>query len=292
MKKEIPKLIAIGTQKAGSSFLYNLLKSHPNVCLSKKSEVNFYNSQNEEEDLDWYLNTYKRCENKIDISPKYFIQGKQIAHKIKEVLELEDAKPKFLLILRNPIDYINSHFQMQIQQNYFKDNPKYPNFSEHLPTFLERYPNYLERGRYFNILDKYWFPNFEFNKENYKIILFEEFIKNKDKHLKDILVFWEIPNPEIKLETNEISQNRALRSSLLHKAKNFIINNNSLKEKLKSSKIFNSFYKNILTTSSNSKKILPETDREEIKEYFTEDINSLNNLLPELNIKNIWKDFS
>lgn len=279
---DIPTRIAIGTQKAASTYLYNLLASHPDVSLSEITEVNFYSS-NFDKGVNWYVSTFKHEGASIDISPKYFMSGNVVAPRITETLG--ETKPKLLLILRNPIDYVNSHFSMQQQQGFFERSDQYQNPPTTLVPFLAAYPKYQERGMYYKILTEQWLTHFA--PEDIKIIFFEELVgkETKEQILRDIQTFWGLTPHTLTASTT--SQNRALRSPFLHKLKNKVIKRPALKKYLKQQKWFHYFYKNVLTI--NSTQTLTSEDREYIKTLFIDDVEKLKTLLQ----RDVpWKDFT
>ena len=269
---EVPTNIAIGTQKAASTYLYNLLKSHPDVTLSEKTEVDFY-SAHYDKGLEWYLNTYSSKTNRIDISPKYFMQGSLVAPRIKETLR--ETRPKLLLILRNPIEYVNSHFRMQIQQHFFEKSDQYPNFTNDLADFIEQYPEYSGRGKYHQVLTDQWLNIFELS--DFKVVIFEELIdeKHQTRVLNEILTFWNLDEHE--LSAPGASKNRALRHPFLHRAKDFVMKHDALKEYLKNQVWFNKLYQNVLT--SNSRDALSDRDRKRLAPVFADDVMKLRSLL-------------
>ena len=122
----LPHLFHIGTKKAGSTYLFNLLRAHPDVTLSFQ-EVAFY-TRHFDRGVEWYINSFAKNGYAVDTSPKYFMQGKQAAPRIERLVT--DPPPLFLLILRNPIDYVHSHYQMHLRTGYFRQHrttyPKVP----------------------------------------------------------------------------------------------------------------------------------------------------------------------
>ena len=168
VQMELPHLFHIGTQRAGSTYLYNLLKAHPDVSLSYQ-EVAFY-SRNFDRGVGWYVDSFAKGDHAIDTSPKYFMKGEQAAPRIKEWVT--GQPPLFLLILRNPVDYVHSHYQMHLRKGYFKNQSvMYPKVPSDLIEFVEMYPSYLERGRYCKILEEHWLSRFDASQ--FKIVFFE-----------------------------------------------------------------------------------------------------------------------
>ncbi len=280
-----PYLFHIGTQKAGSTYLYNLLSSHPDLALPKITEVHYF-SFNLSKGLDWYLNLFSGEGIRVDTSPKYFMLGKTVAPRIKDYAQkyLGDKKPLFLLILRNPIDYLNSHFRMQLAQGFFEKHPdKYPKLTDNLIEFIKMYPEYLERAFYWKILENYWLKNF--SAKQFKIIIFEDFIKNTPRVISEILDFWGLP--QRKLVSPVVSKNKMLKYKFLLKIQSKIVKNKKLKEFLKKNQIFNYVYDKFLTRES-SQKLLPE-ERRELKNIFARDVKMLEEFLGKR--VDFWEDF-
>ncbi len=284
-KSKIPYLFHIGTQKAGSTYLYNLLSSHPDLALPKITEVHYFSS-NLERGLDWYLGLFEGKGVRIDASPKYFMFGKTVAPRIKDYSQkyLGNKEPLFLLILRNPIDYLNSHFRMQLAQGFFEKRPdKYPKLTDNLIKFIKMYPEYLERAFYSKILENYWFKYF--SAKQFKIIIFEDFVRNTQKVISEILDFWGLPQRE--LISPVVSKNKMPRYKFLLKIQSKIIRNKKLKEFLKKNKAFNYVYDRFLTQESNQK-LSPE-ERRELKDIFARDVKMLEEFLGKR--IDFWEDF-
>jgi hypothetical protein len=274
-QQKYPSLFHIGTQKAGSTYLYNLLAGHPDVTLSHLTEVNFF-TKNFTKGFDWYSSQFPEGRNKIDASPKYFMLGKEAAPRIKDYSEkfLQGIEPKFLLILRNPIDYLNSHFQMQLRQSWFKKNPNlYPKISNNIVEFVKMYPQYLERAYYYKILNQHWLKYF--NQEQFIIIFFEDFITDYQSAFKEIFTFWGLP--EVELKAPEVSKNAVMNNQLLLKAQKMVIGNAKLKKALKSSKFFNNIYSRFLSGAGSQR--LSADQRAYLRDIFKEDVAKLKDML-------------
>ena len=274
----------IGTQKAGSTYLYNLFSSHSGVNLGRVTEINYF-SKNYEKGGNWYRGKFKGNGDFIDTSPKYFMQGEEVAPRMKEYeRSLGGEKIQMMLILRNPVDYLYSHFQMHLKHNFFKTHPgKFPKLSTDIMEFTKMYPEYLERGFYFKLLHQYWLKYFDI--QQFKIVFFEEFVSNTQVVLKGILDFWGLKN--IPLDAKGVSKNKKLKFNILFKVQKKIIKNEKLKRKLKQSRIFNYIYNKFLTEDT-KEKIFKE-QREYLKEIYNEDVGKLKKLLD--NKINGWEDF-
>lgn len=280
LKHNIPRLFHIGTQKAGSTFLYNLLSSHPAIALSSQTEVHFY-SKYYEKGRGWYINLFRKEGEMVDTSPKYFMHGEVVAPRIHEQCG-DDAR--FVLILRNPIDLINSHFQMQVVSGHFRRHPDlYPIVPKNVVECVTLYPDYLKQALYHTELARHWLPLF--GEHQFKIIIFERFIQNVDETMTEILTFWNLPLRS--LFAKKTSKNKLLRSSWLFWVRSKVVKLPWLKDRLKSSESFARFYDTFLTSASVT--TITVSEREKLANRLKEDVYELEKFLGEPVTE--WLDF-
>lgn len=257
---EFPWRIHLGTQRAGSSYLNNLLRSHPDVALSRLQEPSFYTNRFKK-GRQRYLESFPERGHRVDTSPAYFVKGRRSAPRIKELV----PEARFSLILRDPVDYLDSLFHLQRNQGRLSG-------PERLPEFVERFPWYLDHARYHTILSRHWFSRFE--PSQFKIFLFEEFVQDNRRCMNDLLEFWELtPMP---LSASVSSTNRTLRSPTLHKLKSKAVKIAWLKKILKSNPVFNLVYDKLLTGRPD--KLSPE-ERSRVLELLVQDIEELAELI-------------
>ena len=54
--------MCIGVQKAGTTSLYDVLKNHPQVCLSKKKETKFFNREQDfAKGIEYYAKNFSQA---------------------------------------------------------------------------------------------------------------------------------------------------------------------------------------------------------------------------------------
>ena len=111
-----PNFIGIGAQKSGTSWIYQMLRQHPEVYVpSKVKELHFFNKQiNYNKGINWYRSLFEEYENQRAIgefTPNYFWTSDDI-REIKEsgrtrnppyLVHKHYPEMKFILSLRNPI---------------------------------------------------------------------------------------------------------------------------------------------------------------------------------------------
>lgn len=200
MVEKKPNFIIIGAMKAATTSLYTYIKQHPDIFMTKVKEPMFFNNFNQNTDfkvlgnkskkvnslLD-YFSMFSSVENESAIgeaSPAY-IYNENAPHLIKE--HLPDVK--IIAILRQPTDRAYSNFLHTKRA----DRENVNSFEQAIKIEKERISDnwsplyhYIQKGFYSVQLKRYYnlFP-----KENIKVYLFEDVVKNPKETLKDIFKF-------------------------------------------------------------------------------------------------------
>ncbi|OYT33099.1 sulfotransferase [Archaeoglobales archaeon ex4484_92] len=197
---KLPNFIICGTQKGGTSALYYFLKEHPEIYLSPKKEVHYFDL-NYQKGLKWYEKHFKGASSKYkaigEASPLYMYL-EEVPERIHETLP--DAK--LIFILRNPVDRAYSHYWHEIRLGYewlpFEEAIKKE--KERLAAgtiFDKQHCSYLDRGKYIKQLKRY---RKYFSKDQMLILISEE-LKNKPENvLKRVFEFLDV-NTQFRIES-------------------------------------------------------------------------------------------
>lgn len=177
MKK--PNLFLVGCPRCGTTTLYQLLNSHPEIYMSPVKGPNYFGEYpnrsfpRHHKNKKKYLSLYKnRKEKWLGDASHYFI-SKTAPKRIKKF----NPNSKILIILRKPIDMVISHYKMGLISNDKKLKESLEERENEQVGFLKKRLNYTENvKRYLNV----------FGKENVKIILFSELKKNPNKIKKGV----------------------------------------------------------------------------------------------------------
>lgn len=186
-----------GTTKAGTTSIYNYLKVHPSINQCVFKEPRYFLSKSYplpkpkevNRSKENYLKLFKTNNNKnlyIDATPDY-LGDLGSAKLIKETLENENIK--LIFILRNPITRLVSWYNFAKQIGELDKNDSFEDYIKwnvEPPTPAPLHLRALEQGRYILYLKEYLRY---FDRDQVKIILFEEFINNEEKIIKDICNF-------------------------------------------------------------------------------------------------------
>lgn len=177
----------VGAAKAGTTWLADMLRQHPDVFIPKTKEIHYFNKKflgdppldniNNLNPMSRYLDFFKDArENQVkwEASPSY-LWDEKAANKIYEF----NPNIKILALLRKPSQRTYSQYLYGMQNGLFK-NYSIKKATKKYPTMLVYRSKYYEQiKRYFDL----------FPKENIKIFFFEDLIKDNRKFLKEIEEF-------------------------------------------------------------------------------------------------------
>lgn len=105
--------LGIGAQKAGTTWLYEMMRLHPGISFPSGKELHFWNRPYTSDDIPRYLGQFDAstlCSG--EITPAYAMLD------VPTIAEIRDAAPKLrlILILRNPIDRAWSSALMALER--------------------------------------------------------------------------------------------------------------------------------------------------------------------------------
>jgi len=203
--------IIAGTQKGGTTALYEYFRLHQNICMADKKELHFFDEDRYFEKNNPNYSKYHRYFSPNDhtqvigeATPIYMYWNKSI-----ERIYVYNPQIKLIIILRNPIDRAFSHWNMErdkgresrtflkaILDEESKINS--PNYSQN------KILSYLDRGYYSQQIKNIY--NY-FNKDQLLILRSEDLRENPDSTLMNVADFLSIPpfNPVDHKEVNSRS---------------------------------------------------------------------------------------
>ena len=215
--KFLPNLFIPGAAKSGTTTLHELLNLHPEISMSKVKEPVFWNNKNFEKyiEQDW-LNYKKLFVEKSKIYGESTTSYMYYNSFIENINKNYKKSPKFIFILRNPIDRYNSHFWwmkgLGLEKNKIKNVLNIEsqiNFEEY-----DYYPkNYFQFGLYSK-----WIQRFidNFGLENIKVITLEKLISNRLDTINSCFDFLGLKKLESIPEKNSNKTTRIKYSFLYH----------------------------------------------------------------------------
>lgn len=291
IQKKHPNFVVIGAPKSGTTSLYYYLKQHPDVFLPTQKELHYFsyeqlkaNAKGPGDELTLstlcsserqYLEHYSAVANQKaigDISPSYLYYATQ--DKIKATL----GDVKIIVMLRNPIDKAYSQYMHMI-----RDQCEALTFYEALQQEQARRAQgwsdiwrYAESSLY---ADKLAAFRSCFGSHNVHVILFDDFVSQPQKAIKETLIFLGI-DADIAINTKEIyNRTGEVKSKVIAR---FLSRSNLFKELIK--KCTPDAWRiklrlKIMDANTASKPEIDLTVRNYLMDYFKNDVAQLEDIL-------------
>ncbi|MCS4055897.1 sulfotransferase family protein [Salinibacter ruber] len=278
-----PNFFIVGAARCGTTSLYHYLDQHDEIYMSKVKEPGYFcgtddsdkrsnNSVKPSYVYNWesYLDLFEGANDNHKVlgeASADYLYCKEAPNRIKNRLD----NPKFLAILRDPVDRAHSHYKLLKNKNA----TSFSSFKE----AIQEDPQYLERGLYYEQISRY-ISNFP--KNSVKVILFDDFVENTEKVVRDVFAFLKVDDekrvkvdkkynahgkPKIEIITDLINEN----SNLIKTTAKTL-----LKEK------WVSFIRSKIQLWNNipmKKEEVGEDLERYIRDYFRTDLKKLDNIL-------------
>ena len=161
----LPDFLGIGTQKGGTTYLYELLKRHPQVFLAEPKEQHFF-SLHWQRGADWYRRQFaSAAESQIcgEITP-YYLFHPEVPARIQSLL----PNVKLIVLLRDPVERALSQYfhsrrlgleHMDLEEAFAAEHGRLKNSAEALkqglPHLSHQQHSYLSRSRYEEQLQRF-----------------------------------------------------------------------------------------------------------------------------------------
>lgn len=107
-----PNFIVVGAPKAGTTWLYQCLKEHPEVFVSTPKELHYFSRDRcYAKGIEWYLSHFKDAQEPLigEVCPSYMY-----LEKVPARIHEWNPNVKLIFMLRNPIDRAYSEYCMQL----------------------------------------------------------------------------------------------------------------------------------------------------------------------------------
>jgi hypothetical protein len=172
----------IGTSKAGSTWLFNALAGHPEVCLGSNTGLYYFDSHFDRGE-EWYLDHFRAAGDRPavgEISHSY-LSSPEVPARIAQF----NPDMRLLVCLREPVDRAFSDYLDLLKNGQF-----------HGPftSALEKFPRLLDRGRYATHLQRYLdlFP-----REQLHVSLFDDLRADPQAYADEVFAFLGIGRLEL-----------------------------------------------------------------------------------------------
>lgn len=110
----LPQFLVIGAQKSGTTWLWQVLRSHPELRLPAQKEVHFFDRMIFKETIQWYVDVVSGGdENRLvvgEVTPSYSILKRQSIQLIRDLM----PDLRVILLLRRPEERAWSQARMEV----------------------------------------------------------------------------------------------------------------------------------------------------------------------------------
>ena len=267
-----PNFIVIGPGKSGTTWMYQVLKEHPEVCVSSAKET-LYFEKYYDKGISWYSKFFKHCDKKNikaigEISNTYIFSEDAP----KRIFDF-DKNIKLISSCRNPIDRAFSHYL------FLKRNGTY---SKSFEEAINEERHIIERGLYHK-----YFKNYleYFEREQLLILIYQDLKDDPLQFSATIFSFLAVeslsnlPSQNEKILVASKARNKYI--SLATKKSAEIIRElgyPEIIESVKGSIIPKLLYKPLDKRKKTTEKILDST-RSYLSDFYRKDIEQLSDLI-------------
>jgi len=202
-KERWPNLFIVGAPRAGTTSLYGYLNEIPQIFTSPEKEPNFFNSKTVRDagtqliqpirDKDAYLKLFERARDEIYLceATTHYLADSESPKLIHNV----SPNAKIIITLRDPVEREYSQFKLISHSKKIKKIDYCNSFLQEIQIQMRKKNNSwdpglkLESGLYTQNIKRYLEI---FGKENVKILIFENWIKDTKAIMNEILKFLNI----------------------------------------------------------------------------------------------------
>ena len=250
--------MCVGAAKAGTTWLCHNLRQHPRIFICADKELHYFNqylpensqkpNPNYQKSLTWYHQFFEAVtpdQLTADFSTSYL----KYPNCAKDLFSY-NPQLKIIMILREPIERMLSHYYFLIQRNIIPP--------QNIEAALKNHPHILENSLYGQQLKNYetFFP-----KEQIKVLWYEDIEQCPQALINEVTDFLNIEkfapkDLNKKINVTQYTPKNPL-SKIIHKAKKIAGLTNEKQQK------------------NNRKEILTNPLKTELKSYFYEDICTL-----------------
>jgi len=185
--------ICIGPGRSGTTWLYEILRAHKDVCLAKNIKELSYFDFHYEKGCKWYNNFFKHCKKNTvtgEISNRY-IFDKEVHKRIRA----HNPHCKIIICMRDPYERIQSVYSFKLREG---------ELSCTFNKALDVMPELINDNKYYSMIKRYYRI---FNPEQIFLLDFDDIKNNPIKLSKKVFDFLGVSSEEIPLiSTKKINQ--------------------------------------------------------------------------------------
>ena len=176
----MPNFIGIGAQKCATTWIYEILRDHPQVTLSHTKEINYF-SYHYDHGQQWYQRQFPDSGNARvvgEISPSYFHEPA-----VPERVKAQVPDVKLIVSLRDPVKRAVSNHKHEVRVNHFDGDDL------SFEAGMKNNPMYVEQGLYARHYSRW---RSQFSENQILVVFFEDIVKDRHEVAKRIYRYLDI----------------------------------------------------------------------------------------------------
>ncbi|MEW6600607.1 MAG: sulfotransferase [Nitrospirota bacterium] len=178
----LPNLIIIGAMKCGTTSLHNYLNLHPQICMSRGKEPEFFIEEKTwHRGATWYQSLFTRSAQILGESSTSYTKYPTFKGVPKRMYSVIPGA-RLIYIVRNPVQRIVSHYIERYSRRWESRS-----LEDALADPDDNF--YVNCSKYYMQIEQYldYYP-----RERIMIIDFDDFRSNKKKVLSDVFAYLEV----------------------------------------------------------------------------------------------------
>jgi len=285
---KVPDFMIVGAAKCGTTSIANYLSQHSKIFVPNVKECRFFSEMtpnfkgpgdyvvNQEmvTNIDDYSNLFDNASegsHLCDASVDYLYYYENTIKKIKEIYP-KGEYPKIIISLRNPSNRtfsMYSHLRRDLRETLSLNEAINAEKTRENDNW-EWVWQYTKASKYYQQV-KYFYENYD--RDKIKVIIYEDFVKDINQGIEDILSFLDLPSQTI--DTNTVyNKSGEAKSIFLQK---MIVNKGPLMRGVK--KLFPQKIKDYFVNKNIESVKITEDQKLFLNEFFKDDIKDLEKLL-------------
>ncbi len=214
MDDQWPNLFVPGAGKSGTTSLHFYLNQHPEIWMSPDKETGYFSSDERYGIGEaYYLSLFskgKNCIYKGESSTAYMM-----SRKVVERIKKTNVSPKFIFILRNPIDRVISHYNWLVGTGFEKRpfDEAFLSNKDQEPNSDNSLPFYYHQSCYSRWLKIY---SETFKKENIHIVITEDLKTDPFPTVNSCFLFLKVP-PLTTIQEINLNKTVMLKNPAIYK---------------------------------------------------------------------------
>lgn len=201
-RRSLPDFFVLGVAKGGTTSFHHYLRQHPSLYLPYVKELHFFDAPDGdfEDGLDRYLGRFEDAGGRRsgEATASYFRHADRVAGRMRELYG--DAPPRFLLLLRDPVERAYSHYLHNVSEGR-----ETASFAEALEAERadpagkrEEWKAYFKDGLYADTLAT-WLE--QFPRERFLVLLTSDLAEETGAALERTFRFLDV-DPTVRVETD------------------------------------------------------------------------------------------